>query len=51
MTNMELLHIQFSNWGMDLTSYMGDVYIPYRTLILSALIVTALIIRKRKKNK
>ena len=48
---MELLQLQFSNWGMDLTSYMGDVYLPYRTLILSALIVTALIIRKRKKSK
>jgi len=48
---LQLLHLQFTNWGMDLTTYMGDVYLPYRTFILSALIVTALIIRKRKKSK
>jgi hypothetical protein len=51
MTNMELLHIQFSNWGMDFTSYMGDVYLPYRTFIVTALVVAVLVLRKRKKNK
>ena len=48
---MEILHIQFSNWGMDLTSYMGDVYLPYRTLIIAALVVAVVVLRKRKKNK
>ena len=48
---LQLLHIQFTNWGMDLTSYMGDVYLPYRTLIVTALVVAVLVLRKRKKNK
>lgn len=48
---MELLHIQFSNWGMDLTSYMGDVYLPWRTFVVGWSIVLAVIVYKRKKNK
>lgn len=48
---MELLHIQFSNWGMDLTSYMGDVYLPWRTFIVAALVIVVVVLRKRKKNK
>jgi len=49
---MQLINIQFSNWGMDFTSYMGDVYLPYRTFIVTALLVVAvLVLRKRKKNK
>jgi hypothetical protein len=48
---LQLLHIQFTNWGMDLTGYMGDVYLPYRTLIVTALVVAVLVLRKRKKNK
>jgi hypothetical protein len=48
---MELMQLQFSNWGMDLTTYMGDVYLPYRTLILSALAVIIIKVIKRKKAK
>jgi hypothetical protein len=48
---LQLLHIHFTNWGMDLTSYMGDVYLPYRTFIVTALLITARIVYKRKKNK
>jgi hypothetical protein len=48
---LQLLHIQFTNWGMDLTSYMGDVYLPYRTFIATWSIVLGVIIYKRKKRK
>jgi hypothetical protein len=48
---MELLHIQFSNWGMDFTSYMGDVYLPYRTLITALVIFAGYKLYKRKKAK
>jgi len=48
---LNLLHIQFTNWGMDFTSYMGDVYLPWRTFIVTALVVAVLVLRKRKKRK
>jgi hypothetical protein len=48
---LNLINIHFTNWGMDFTSYMGDVYLPYRTFIVTALVVTLLVLRKRKKNK
>ena len=48
---LQLIHLQFTNWGMDLTGYLGDIYLPYRTFILIGLLLTARVIYKRKKNK
>jgi len=48
---IQLLHMQFTNWGMEFNSYMGDIYLPYRTFILTAILITFRIIYKRKKNK
>jgi len=47
---LNLIHLQFTNWGMDLTTYMGDIYLPWRTIILGALLTTALVIRKRMRS-
>jgi hypothetical protein len=48
---LNIININFTNWGMDFTSYMGDIYLPYRTFIVTALVVAVLVLRNRKKNK
>ena len=50
---MELLNLDVSEWGISLTSYLFDMFIYWRTVILVAGIVIVLRIAKfiRKKNK
>lgn len=51
---MELIQLQVSEWGIDLRTYFGDVYVPHRTwlLLLGIVIVlrTAKLIRKAGKK-
>ena len=46
-TNMELFNLSVSEWGINLTTYFGDVYLFWRTIILAAAIVIILLIAKR----
>ena len=45
---MELL---LNDYGLELDTYMGSLYLPWHTIIITALLVTAYKIYKRKKNK
>lgn len=48
---MNLINLDASEYGLDLTTYFGDVYIAWRTIILVVGIVVVMritkIIRKR----
>ena len=45
---MELL---LNDYGLELDTYMGSLYLPWHTIIITALLITAYKIYKRKKNK
>jgi hypothetical protein len=44
------LHIT-SEYGFELDSFLGAIYLPWHTIIITALLITAYKIYKRKKNK
>ena len=44
------LHIT-TDYGLELDSFLGAIYLPWHTIITTALLVTAFKIYKRKKNK
>jgi len=49
---MELLTINVSSWSISFEGYLGDLYLPWRTLITAALIAgTIAAIRKIKKAR
>jgi hypothetical protein len=50
---MELINLDVSEYGINLTSYFGDVYLFWRTIILVVGIVVVLRVAKyiRKKVK
>ena len=50
---MELFNLEASKWGISLTTYFGDVYVFWRTILLVVGIVVVLRIAKiiRKKGK
>jgi hypothetical protein len=50
---MELFNLEASKWGISLTTYFGDVYVFWRTILLVVGIVVVLRIAKviRKKAK
>lgn len=39
---MELIQLQVSDWGIDLRTYFGDVFMPHRTWLLVLGIVVVL---------
>jgi hypothetical protein len=51
---MKLIQLQVSEWGIDLQTYFGDVFLPHRTwlLLLGIVVVlrTAKLIRKAGKK-
>jgi len=47
---MELLNLDVSEWGISLTSYLFDMFIYWRTVILVAGIVIVLRIAKVIRN-
>ena len=47
---MELINLNVSEWGISLTSYLGDVFIYWRTIALVAGIVIVLRIAKVIRN-
>ena len=40
-----------SEYGFELDSFLGSIYLPWHTILITALLVTAYKIYKRKKNK
>jgi hypothetical protein len=50
---MNLINLNVSEWGLDLSTYFGDVYIAWRTIVLVVVVVSVMritkIIRKRIK--
>ncbi len=40
-----------SEYGFELDSFLGAIYLPWHTIIITALLITAYKIYKRKKNK
>ena len=50
---MELFNLEVSEYGISLTTYFGDAYLYWRTIMLAVGIVVILRIAKviRKKNK
>ena len=40
-----------NEYGFELDSFLGAIYLPWHTIIITALLVTAYKIYKRKKNK
>lgn len=50
---MNLIELNVSEWGLDLSTYFGDVYIAWRTIVLVVVVVSVMritkIIRKRIK--
>lgn len=51
---MNLINLDVSKYGINLTSYLGDVYIFWRTIAFVVLVVvvlrTAKIIRKKVRS-
>ena len=51
---MELFNLEVSEYGISLTTYFGDAYLYWRTIMLAVGIVVILriakVIRKRVKN-
>ena len=52
---LNLINLQFDNWGMSLETYLGDAYLPYRLFASIAIVVIVLrvtkIIKTRKGQK
>ena len=40
-----------SDYGLEFDSFLGAIYLPWHTIIITALLITAYKIYKRKKNK
>jgi len=40
-----------NEYGLELDSFLGAIYLPWHTIIITALLITAYKIYKRKKNK
>ena len=40
-----------SDYGLELDSFLGAIYLPWHTIIITALLVIGYKIYKRKKNK
>lgn len=45
------LELLLSEYGLELDSFLGSIYLPWHTIIITALLVTAYKIYKRKNNK
>jgi hypothetical protein len=48
---MELINLDVSEYGINLTTYFGDVYVFWRTLALAALIFVMLRLAKAYRAK
>ena len=48
---MELIKLDVSEWGIGFTSYFGDVFIYWRSLLLVAAVVVVLRIAKAIRKK
>jgi hypothetical protein len=40
-----------NEYGLELDSFLGAIYLPWHTIIITALLIAAYKIYKRKKNK
>jgi hypothetical protein len=46
MDTNEFINFGFDSYDLSLTTYFGDIYMPWRTVILLGLIFAALRVRK-----
>lgn len=46
MNTEEFLNFGFDKYSLQLTTYFGDMFIPWRTVILAVLIFAGLKVRK-----
>jgi hypothetical protein len=45
------LQLLISEYGFELDSFLGAIYLPWHTIIITATLLIAYKIYKRKKNK
>ena len=45
------IQLLISEYGFELDSFLGAIYLPWHTIIITALALIAYKIYKRKKNK
>ena len=45
------LQLQLNEYGLEFDSFLGAIYLPWHSITIIALLVTAYKIYKRKKNK
>ena len=45
------IELAINEYGLELDSFLGAIYLPWHTILITALLVTAYKIYKRKKNK
>jgi hypothetical protein len=43
------LELLLSEYGLELDSFLGAIYLPWHTIVITALLITAYKIYKRKK--
>ena len=45
------VELSLNEYGLEFDSFLGAIYLPWHTIIITALLITAYKIYKRKKNK
>ena len=45
------MEMYLNNYGLELDTYMGSLYLPWHTIALATALLIAYKIYKRKKNK
>jgi len=45
------LELALNEYGLEFDSFLGAIYVPWHTILITALVITAYKIYKRKKNK
>ena len=45
------LQLLISEYGFELDSFLGAIYLPWHTIIITALLITAYKIYKKKRGK
>jgi hypothetical protein len=45
------LELLLSEYGLELDSFLGSIYIPWHTILITTALLIAYKIYKRKKNK
>jgi hypothetical protein len=43
--------LELNEYGLEFDSFLGAIYLPWHTIIITALVAVAYKVYKRKKNK